>query len=381
MAMGSLITYLETEQRLFSEFPFNEVDSLVLSTLCYFRFEKAGVVVPCGSERVLLHDAVALSDWCDLFAGCWLEDQGGSSDFAHAIMASRRYRYVEIGFFVDEFSSAVEKQFSAITFFLDSGACYLAFRGTDGTIVGWKEDFNMSFLPVIPSQRSAASYVSGVASGTTGPLFLGGHSKGGHLAEFAALDADQPVYERIFSVYNHDGPSFAEDPSPRMRTDEYACKLHKTVPVDSLFGMVYEDRESFCVVDAESFSVFQHNPFSWIVEEGRFKHLEDLSTGAMLIDDVFSNWIRTKDKEECERFVEAAFVMLCATEASTWAEFQSQLVANIATMVGEGGRLDSDTKRFLLGTLASLGDAAGRELAGRLQFAREFLTTSHPKKS
>ncbi len=148
----------------------------------------------------------------------------------------------------------------------------------------------MSFLPVIPSQRSAASYVSGVASGTTGPLFLGGHSKGGHLAEFAALDADQPVYERIFSVYNHDGPSFAEDPSPRMRTDEYACKLHKTVPVDSLFGMVYEDRESFCVVDAESFSVFQHNPFSWIVEEGRFKHLEDLSTGAMLIDDVFSNW-------------------------------------------------------------------------------------------
>ena len=145
---------------------------------------------------------------------------------------------MELAFYANERSDAVEKQFSATTFVVpgrvaaqaegapyedgcgmragrDEFAC-LAFRGTDGSFAGWKEDFNLCFKEVIPSQRAAAAYLSGVASAVEGPLAAGGHSKGGNLAEFAALVVDEGAYARLAGVYNHDGPSFLDDPSPRI---------------------------------------------------------------------------------------------------------------------------------------------------------------------
>lgn len=229
--MGNIVSYIQENQRTFAESPFNPVDSLVFSTLCYFNYEACGLVDPSSPERVLLHDVLALADWRALTCASWLEDAKDTRAFLHVLMASRRFRGVELAFYANERSDAVEKQFSATTFVVpgrvaaqaegapyegracgmragrDEFAC-LAFRGTDGSFAGWKEDFNLCFKEVIPSQRAAAAYLSGVASAVEGPLVACGHSKGGNLAEFAALVVDEGAYARSRASTTTTGPRF-----------------------------------------------------------------------------------------------------------------------------------------------------------------------------
>ena len=382
--MGNIVTYLQNEQRTFSESPFCAVDSLVCSVICYFDFDHGAVAVAPSGRQTPLHDIVALSDWRKLCAGSWLEDAKETDTFMQALMASRRYRSVAAAFYANEFSNTVEKQFSAVTLFLGQGDAYLAFRGTDGSFAGWKEDFNLCFKHVIPSQRSAEAYLSGVASAIDCPLILGGHSKGGNLAEYAALVCPDGVFARIRALYNHDGPSFLDDPSPRLDDPTFAEKLHKTVPESSAFGMILERRTGYKVVRSSALSVFQHNPFSWEVEAGRFVHQESLNKSAMFFDAALDEWLRSKTADERERFIDTIYELFISTDAGTWAEFQSALLANARKMVGKGGKLDAETRKFILATIASLGGILKRETLKRfrpsprtwLPFRKERYNTS-----
>ncbi|RDB62386.1 hypothetical protein C1878_08700 [Gordonibacter sp. 28C] len=371
--MGNIVSYIQENQRTFAESPFNPVDSLVFSTLCYFNFEASGLVDPSSPERVLLHDVAALSDWRQLTCASWLEDAKDTRAFLHAVMASRRLRDVALAFYANERSSAVEKQFSATTFVVpgaggagDPLAC-LAFRGTDGSFAGWKEDFNLCFKSVIPSQRAAAAYLSGVASAVAGPLAITGHSKGGNLAEFAALAADEGAYARLEGVYNHDGPSFLDDPSPRMRDARFASLLHKTVPESSAFGMILERRADYRVVQSSALSVFQHEPFSWQVEDRDFVYQEALNPSAVFFDEALDAWLRGKTPRERERFIDTIYELFASTEASTWAEFQENLFANTRRMLGSGTKLDAETRSFIWQTLGSLGGILKNETVKRFK--------------
>lgn len=373
--MGNIVTYIQREQRTFSEFPFNAVDSLICSTICYFDFDQAAVHPSSGSEHVLMHDIVALTDWDILSQGSWLEDAKETKAFLAALMASRRYRALSTAFYANEFSNLVEKQFCAVTFFLDEGVTYLAFRGTDGSFAGWKEDFNLCFKHVIPSQRSAASYISGVASATQGPLFVGGHSKGGNLAEYAALVCEEPVFCRIEGIYNHDGPSFLEDPSPRIDEECFTTRLHKTVPESSAFGMILERRSGYTVVQSSALSVFQHSPFSWKVEGNAFIVQEALNKSAVFFDSALDTWLRGKTTEERERFIDTIFELFVSTEANSWPEFQKELLANARKIVGSSGKLDPETRRFLLSTIGSLAGVLKQETLKRFKPSpREWAT-------
>ncbi len=365
--MGNIVTYLQSEQRTFPESPFCAVDSLVCSVICYFNFDRGAVAVAHDGARTLLHDIVALSDWDELCSGSWLEDAKDTGDFMQALMASRRYRAMSVAFYANEFSNAVEKQFSAVTLFLGQGDAYIAFRGTDGSFAGWKEDFNLCFRHVIPSQRTAEAYLSGVASATNCPLIVGGHSKGGNLAEYASLVCPDEVYERIKALYNHDGPSFLDDPSPRIDDPSFAEKLNKTVPESSAFGMILERRTGYHVVRSSALSVFQHNPMSWEIENGEFVYQNSLNKTAVFFDSALDEWLRSKTTEERERFIDTIYELFVSTDANSWAEFQSKLLANTKKMVGKSGELDPDTRRFILATIGSLGGILKRETLKRFR--------------
>ena len=391
--MDSIVTYIEREQRTFTESPVNAVDSLVLSSLCYFNFDKLVLkpelsMVCCPldthtSTPVLLTDILALCEVDWLTEGSWLKGSEDTLRFIQAIRASRRYRNVSVAFFVDEISDAVDKQFSATTFFLHStsGAmAYIAFRGTDGTLTGWKEDFNLSYKPVIPSQCSALAYVSGVSSATQCPLILGGHSKGGNLAQYAALCTDEGTYQRIVAVYDHDGPSFLEDPSPRRTTADFDRKLHKLVPESSAFGMILERRDDYRVVQSSASAIFQHHPFSWIVDGDDFVYQEDLNASAQFFDEALDTWLRSKTPAERERFIQTIYDLIMQTNATSWAEFQTRLGANVATVMGAGSKLDSDTKQFLASTLGSLGATLKNQTIARIKDAGNGLLQNDPRK-
>lgn len=391
--MDSIVTYIEREQRTFTESPVNPVDSLVFSSLCYFNFDKLVLKpelssIDCTldthtSTPVLLSDILALCQVDLLTEGSWLKDSEDTLRFIQAIRASRRYRDVYVALFVDETSDAVDKQFSASTFIFDSKCgtlAYIAFRGTDGTLTGWKEDFNLSYKTVIPSQRSALAYVSGVSSATTCPLILGGHSKGGNLAQYAALCTDEGTYRRIVAVYDHDGPSFLEDPSPRRATENYDSKLHKLVPESSAFGMILERRDDYRVVQSSASALFQHHPFTWMVDGDDFVYQRDLNVSAQFFDEALDTWLRSKTPAERERFIQTIYDLIMQTNATSWADFQTRLGANVATVMGAGSKLDIDTKQFLISTLGSLGATLKNQTIARIKDAGNNLLQNDSRK-
>lgn len=380
--METIIEYLEREQRTFGELAFSPVDSLVLSSLVYFNFDAAGVVERQSATPVRLHDVVALTPLDALVSSSWLADSPDTFAFVCAIMASRRYRDVEIVFFTNDFVSVIEKQFSAATFripnaaaalrrraddcahpgacrsgagedFGEDGLLYVAYRGTDGTLAGWKEDFNLTFKNVIPSQAAALQYLSGVASTCSCPIVAGGHSKGGNLAEYSALTCDEALFDRIVAVYDHDGPAFSDDPSPRIGDPAYRAKLFKTVPSSSIFGLMLESRRDYRIVQSDARVFLSHSPFTWLVEGADFLYDEKLTRGSYAFDRSLDEWMRSVDPDKRELFIDTMYELFTSTEATTWSQFQDNLARNIATVFQRGRSLDAETRSFLLRTLAS----------------------------
>ena len=380
--METIIEYLEREQRTFGELAFSPVDSLVLSSLVYFNFDAAGVVERQSATPVRLHDVVALTPLDALVSSSWLADSPDTFAFVRAIMASRRYRDVEIVFFTNDFVSVIEKQFSAATFripnaaaalrrraddcahpgachsgagedFGEDGLLYVAYRGTDGTLAGWKEDFNLTFKNVIPSQAAALQYLSGVASTCSCPIIAGGHSKGGNLAEYSALTCDEALFDRIVAVHDHDGPAFSDDPSPRIGDPAYRAKLFKTVPSSSIFGLMLESRRDYRIVQSDARVFLSHSPFTWLVEGADFLFDVKLTRGSYAFDRSLDEWMRSVDPGKRELFIDTMYELFASTEATTWSQFQDNLARNIATVFQRGRSLDAETRSFLLRTLAS----------------------------
>ncbi|MEG0071017.1 MAG: Mbeg1-like protein [Raoultibacter sp.] len=350
--MKTIVDYIRDEQLTFKESAFTPLDSLVFSTLAYFNFESSGLIENCSPDRVLLHDIVALTDHEILTSGSWLEDSDLTPDFCQGVMASRRLRDVHIAFFMQETSEVVEKQFSAMSFFLPDETVYLAFRGTDGSFAGWKEDFNLCFKNVIPSQVAALRYVSGIASSCTRPLILGGHSKGGNLAEYAALCAHQSVYDRIVTVYNHDGPSFLDSPSPRIDDESFQAKLHKSVPATSIIGLFLEQRPEYGIVQSNALPVFSHSPFTWAIDGSDFVYEDQLKKSTAIFDKTLNDWLQSVSSAQRERFIDTMYELFASTDANNWTEFQTNLFKNMGHMLTQGNRLDSATKKLLLHTFS-----------------------------
>ena len=206
--MKSILGYTRTSLDTFDERPFCQVDSLVLSSITYTFFPKE--ILPEGDWSGI-HFADLLKAECfeQMFHGIW----NGKSclELLIALACSPRFRDILICGYTQKYDAATEKQFSAVTFRLTPDTSYIAFRGTDSSIIGWKEDFNMGVMMPVPSQIEAVEYVNTVMRWKRGKLRLGGHSKGGNLAIYAAVFAKPSIQRKVVKVYNNDGPGFTKE--------------------------------------------------------------------------------------------------------------------------------------------------------------------------
>ena len=375
--MTTLFDYLSWRGDLpLSADPFHEVDGVILARFTYMPFHRVlrrDSLTPTTVEAVC-RALLALPDIETAVR------RRGDTDLLRALVESPRYKGMELTAYADRLDAESQTQFSAITVKLEEDHYCVAYRGTDNTLIGWKEDFNLSYKQVIPSQRSALAYVSGVSSATTCQLILGGHSKGGNLAQYAALCTDEGTYRRIIAIYDHDGPSFLEDPSPRRTTAEYDRKLHKLVPESSAFGMILERRDDYRVVQSSASAIFQHHPFSWMVEGDDFVYQQDLNASAQFFDEALDTWLRSKTPAERERFIQTIYDLIMQTNATSWADFQTRLGANMATVMGAGSKLDTDTKQFLISTLGSLGATLKNQTIARIKDAGTGLLQNESRK-
>lgn len=368
----TLTEYLITRQESFDEIPFTPPDSLVLSALAYLNMDAYAHANVTGNARVPLVDILRFTQLEDLLPGGWISEARELPQFLEAVARSRRFADLAVSFYANESAAAIEKQFCACTFSVHMGCAhpmvYLAFRGTDGTLAGWKEDFNLSYRTVIPSQITATRYVSGVLSAFPAAqhVIVGGHSKGGNLAEYAAATIDEAGYSRIDRIFNHDGPSFLKAPGPRMARADFLAKLHKTVPESSIFGMILEHRDDYLVVQSDATGPYQHKPFTWIVEGADFAYQEELNASARLFDTTLDRWLRSCTPEQRECFIDTVYELIVSSDATSWKQFQESLPANLALIAREGRNLDAKTKEGIALALRNLAGVANETARERM---------------
>lgn len=305
--MNNLIDYIRWRGDLrFSQDPPNAVDALVFSGLSYVHY---GVLPQAGpGEAVTLLDAAQ-----EFFTLDNLEQRVRvKTDLELLREAARSVRFgqCKLCLYRNRLVPEEETQFAAMTFLLDDGSMLLAFRGTDSTLVGWKEDFNMTFQQTIPSQRLAQQYVQEAAAALDVPIRLAGHSKGGNLAVFAGAKVAPAIQQRILEVYNQDGPGFTQE----MMTDPgylaMVPKIQTYVPQSSVIGMLLEHEETFTVIRSKSVGILQHDLYSWEVLGNAFITVGDVTEGSHFLDATIKTWFADMTNQERNQLVDVMFTLL-----------------------------------------------------------------------
>ena len=316
--MSDLFDYLAWRGDIpMSQAPFNPVDGLILSILSYVHFDN--LVPPDLRGPISLGKAaetyLALPEGRRGRVRCPLDRK-----LLAALARCRRFSPLGLAFAQDRFVPEEEMQFAAIAVLLEDGSAFLSFRGTDATLVGWKEDFSMSFLDAVPAQQAALDYVERFASLFPGSLRLGGPSKGGNLAVFAGALARIKVRDRILAIYNNDGPGFTRLVLDSPGYQELLTRLHTFIPQSSVVGLLLEHDEPHTVVRSRQIGLLQHDPYSWEVEGGSFLQAEEITPGSRMADQAIKGWLAGLSPQERSQFVDSLFQLLSAGEASTTAD-------------------------------------------------------------
>lgn len=363
----TIIDYVKNELRTFAEHPFHEVDSLVLAQFSYIHLGNLIAPLSAGAVRkpLTLQQLYRAECFPHYFAD--QIDAVKNRKLLAACAASPRFRDIGVAYYEQDFDEAQEKQFCAMTFFINADTVYLAFRGTDSTLIGWKEDFNMAFLTPVPSQEAAYHYTLAVSKLVRGQLILGGHSKGGNLAVYAAMMSPPRLQNRILSIYSHDGPGFrdnvfASDPYLRMKD-----RIYKTLPQSSLVGMLLEHQEDYAIVESTAVGITQHNPYSWVVRNGDFVRLRTLTSGADYLNRTLSEWLSGLSNEQREQFVDALYSVISATGLTSVLELRENWQTEFAILLENMKNTDEPTKHILQETLRSLIHMTVRNLPAQMK--------------
>ena len=311
-SMANLLDYLAWRGDLpLDAVPLNDVDALIFARLSYVPFDGiAEERIPLfeAAQRVL--DTVSMAD---APRACGKEDQ----QLLTQLLQSPRYADIVLDGYENIFDPVRQEQFAALTLHLPDGSASVAFRGTDGTLVGWKEDFNMSFSTFVPAQLDAVRYLTDAASRTQGSLYLSGHSKGGNLAVYAAAFCDPEIQERIRGVRNFDGPGFTQQVISQTGFVRILPRVRTYLPQSSVVGMLLEHEEAFTIVESRSVGIYQHNVYLWEIKRGGFVELQQLSASSQLMDRALKDWVAAMPAEDRGRVINGLYTALSATQAET----------------------------------------------------------------
>lgn len=303
--MANIFDYLKWRGDLtFSQDPVNPVDALIFSTLSYISF--TGKAVMDQTTHVTLSEA-AEEFFSQPDQECRVKRD---LELLRAAADTFRFGQSRLCMYRDQLIPEQETQFAAMTFLLDDGTMFLAFRGTDLTLVGWKEDFNMSFRQTVPAQLLAVEYARDVAAEYYRPMRLGGHSKGGNLAVFAAARSSPMLQKRILEVYNQDGPGFTSymmgDPGYR----NIVPRIKTYVPQSSVIGMLLEHEEPYTVIRSKSVGVMQHDPYTWEVSGPGFIPVDEITQSSQFLDATIKTWFAEMTDLERGQLVDVMYGLL-----------------------------------------------------------------------
>lgn len=357
--MATVLDYLKEYRDIsFREMPMTEVDSLALCQLSYLKFDGLVPEVHENLPSVTLATLKKNPESDKLFADVRYEEVNRA--LVDAMLSGKRYRNLKLNCYVNLVEKEWETQFSAITFLLEDGTVYLAYRGTDETIVGWKEDFNMAFLSPVPSQEYSVKYLNSVASRIKRPFYVGGHSKGGNLAVYSAMNCREEIQERIIRIYSMDGPGFRPEVLERCNYAAIRSRVVKILPHSSLVGMLFESDMNFQVVESKKFGLAQHDPYTWLVEGEHLVRVNDIYERRKLMDNTLNDWILSLNEEQLRTFVDTLYQVIAASQADNLIDLTADWKKSMNGIVGALKEVDEETAKVLKEVIKSLFEMAIR---------------------
>lgn len=345
--MANVFDYLKWRGDLtFEQSPLNEIDALIFCELSYIFFD--GIVPEDPNDGY-----VTLAEAAEVF----FERNAGQDEISlgeivpkeivtlfRVAAASKRFSDIPLAHFVNIIDDETVEQFSAISFYPDEGSVFVAYRGTDDTITGWREDFRMAFLTPIPAQKRAEEYLL-KASADAEKIYVGGHSKGGNLALWAAMNSSDEIAERIEKVYNFDGPGFLDDVWESEHYERIADRISTVIPTGSVVGLLLKYDKKYRVTKSSAKNyLYQHDALTWEVEGVEFVCDEDVAPDVKRAHEVVGKWIYSMEPDERRAFVEGFFDILCSTSAKTVTE----LAENRNAVIKAFSNIEPETKQALM---------------------------------
>ena len=346
----------------FDKVPFNKIDALLLAQISYCLFD--GVVPEVFTQKKtfaqVAKDFAALPDYEERINIGFLINKR-TTELMVKCSESERFRNVELCGFRSIYNEENIEQFAALTFIVN-GKPVVALRGTDDTIIGWKEDFNIAWLDQIPAQKDALEYFKEACAAFDDDFVLTGHSKGGNLVINTTVRCGKKLQKRVSEVYNFDGPGF--DPA-FFESDEYKAvedRIFSFYPGFSVVGMIFHHPKNFEIVKSEGFAFWQHDAMNWQLMGASFVNEADFADESKFFYNAFNEWIDKLNKKQKKNFVETMFYVLEASGAKTNNEIEKDALKATARMVAAYADMDKKRRKELRDILSMFKDVIADDI-------------------
>lgn len=359
--MANIIDYLDWRGDItLNECGLNEIDNMILSRFSYLPFSK-----------VKLSDNETVGSIMEKFKDLSQDDFNIYGDFplSQKLLKYVRFRNLEVSDYYSIVDNEVEKQFAAICIHLPNNEIYVSYCGTDNTIVGWKEDFNLSFMTHIPAQIEGVKYLKNIASKyPSKKIHIGGHSKGGNVAVYSAVFAGEDIQNRIIDVTNHDGPGFDESVIELNEYKRILDRIFTYIPQSSIIGRLLEHKEKYKIVQSVEKGIMQHDIYSWQVMGSKIIQCSDLTNGSDFINQTLRNWLKNTSRDQRKQVIDVIYSLVIATDATTCKEFSKSRFKNLNEVLKQYKTLGDNDKKMISEVVFALVNSAKDSLKTEFNF-------------
>ena len=349
--MANIFDYLtDVQYDSFYDLPLNELDVLALTELTYLPFDN----LLDESDNRLLDVATRVPRDSNMLTNkerLQLLDQ---------LSTHKRFKNSKLSNFVNDIDVELQKQFAAMTYRLNLDTYLIVFRGTDDSIIGWKEDFHMTYMKEIPAQKHALEYLEDFFKQyPKRKVIIAGHSKGGNLAVYAASQIQPELQEKISAIYTYDAPGLQAHLTETTGYQDIIPKIHRYVPQGSVIGMMFEVPDTPIVVRSLALGgIAQHNTFSWQTEGTHFVQLESISSESLQIKDALKEWVDSVPDEELELYFDLFFGTILESGITSINDLSSRnAIDHVRQLVSQAQTLEPEQVEILKNLTQLLLDA------------------------
>ena len=345
--MPNLIDYLEKVKELtFNQEPLNILDKVCINEIGYLTFEK-WLTASDLQKTINLHDYAEGKDLNPDYSFMVTKER---VELAKAMVRSRRFAGLNLSDYRSVLDKEVEKQFAAMIFSLpELDYQHIVFRGTDDSVIGWKEDFQLTYSREIPAHRSAIAFLSEHLPNLSGHITVSGHSKGGNLALYSAIQSSTALREQIAELLLLDSPGLMKPLLEKPSYQGLKAKMTVIRPQDSVVGvMLYWDTAAQLVA-AEGIGFAQHNALTWEVDlvANDFVYEDQPTELSQRLKETFQEWIETLPNQELKLVCDLFFDTILDSGIESLDDISIKTLPKLGQLLQEFGNLTDQQKKVL----------------------------------